>query len=99
MIKWMSEEVNKAWDDNCPFLFGIICETHGDELKGHIVIQLEDGDFVYQLDLGDCSDIADEEIDRRFRDNFHQFVDAYADCDDCSFAELEKLEGLLEDIS
>ena len=99
MVSWMSEEVDKAWDDNCPFLIGVICEIRGEELKGHIVMQLEEGDFVYQLDLGDCRGLKDEEIDRRFRDNFHKFVDAYADYDDCSFGELEKLEGFLKDIS
>ena len=94
----MSKEVDKLWDDansDGLSLSGFVCEIHNDDLRGHVVIQLEiSDDFLYQLDLGDCTGLPNEEINRRFVERFQNFVRAYDDFDDCCFPVLESLQSL-----
>ena len=94
MIEWLSNEVEAAWD-SYPFLDGIVCEIHDEELKGHIVIQLElMDDFTYQLDLGDCTGLSNPEINERFCRKFGEFVKAYEDSDEYFGPALEDIEEL-----
>ena len=101
MISWMSKEADKLWDDansNGLALGGFVCEIHNGDLRGHVVIQLEIGDdFLYQLDLGDCAGLANDEINSRFMERFKNFVKAYDDYDDCCFPVLERLQALSDD--
>jgi hypothetical protein len=98
MIYWMSDKVNKVWDEKCPWLKGIVCEIHDEELKGHIVLQLEiNDDEWYQLDLGVCDGISDEAINERFVRKFGDFVKEYEDSDECCGPILEDLEELRDE--
>lgn len=95
MIHWLSEKVEKAWDEKCPWLDAIVCEIHDESLKGHIVLQLEiTDDDCYQIDLGMCDGLSKEEINRRFVEKFGDFVKAYEDSDECCGPILEDLEEL-----
>lgn len=99
MISWMSEKVEKVWDEKCPWLKGIICEIHDESLKGHIVIQLEitDDDY-FQLDLGMCEGLSDEEINERFVRKFGDFVKDYEDWEECCGPILEDLEEMRDEL-
>ena len=95
MIDWMSEKVEKVWDDSNTGLVGIVCEIHDESLKGHIVLQLELGeDFKYQLDLGDCSELSNAEINERFVRKFPDFVKVYENSEDCCGPLAEDLKEL-----
>ena len=97
MIKWMSKEVEKAWDERDDIgLVGLVCEIHDHALKGHVVIQLEVCDYIYQLDLGDCTGLSDAEINARFVNLFPQFVDAYEADPDCFGPLVEDLRELAD---
>ena len=101
MISWLSKAVDKLWDDansDGLRLCGYVCEIHNDALRGHVVIQLEIGDdFIYQLHLGNCTGLSNDEINRRFVERFQNFVKAYDDWDDCCFPILERLQTLSDD--
>jgi hypothetical protein len=94
----MSDKTDKALDDNCPWLEIYVCEVRGENPDNRIVLHLEiDDDISYRLDLRKCKGLTDAEIDERFRAKFLDFVNWYADRDDCCFAVLEKLQGCLDD--
>ena len=99
MIHWMSEKVEKAWDNHNDIgLVGLVCEIHDEALKGHIVIQLEIGDdYSYQLDLGDCRGLADADINRRFVERFPEFVRAYEASEECIGPLMDDLWELADD--
>ena len=96
MIYWMSDEVNRIWDESPDIgLIGTICEIRDEALKGHVVIQLEIGDnFYYQLNLGDCNGLSDVEINERFVRKFPEFVDFYEKSDECIGPLVEDLREL-----
>ena len=100
MIYWMSDKINEIWDEKCPWLKCIVCEIHDDELKGHIVLELEiDDENYYQLDLGVCDGLSDEEINARFVGKFGEFVKEYESWDDCCGPVLEDLEEMMEEFA
>ena len=98
MISWLSNEVDKLWNNANSEglgLSGFVCETHDEDVRGHIVILFEIGDdFYYQLHLGDCTGLSDDEINSRFVERFKNLVKAYDDYDDCCFPILERLQSL-----
>ena len=85
MIYWMSDKVNKVWDEKCPWLKGIVCEIHDEELKGHIVLQLElhvVAGLVLAVPVGaHAADLAPGD-----------FVKEYENWDECCGPVLEDLE-------
>jgi len=74
MISWMSEHTDRVLSDIVPGLAVIVCERPP---KGHVVVQMEHCDFCRQIDLGDCTGLRPQEIDRRFCEKFHLFTDEY----------------------
>lgn len=98
MISWMSKEVDELWDkanSDGIGLNGIVCEIHDEELKGHIIIQLEIGDdYSYQLDLGDCTGLSDKEINERFVRKFPDFIKEYENDENCIGPLVEDLQEL-----
>lgn len=97
MIYWLSDKAEKAWD-SCPFLSGIVCDVNCENLKGHIILELEiDDDFSYQLDLGDCTGLSDSDVNERFCRRFGIFVSAYEDSGEWCGPILEELEKLRDE--
>lgn len=98
MICWMSDKINEIWDEKCPWLKCIVCEIHDESRKNHIVLQLDlDDENSYQMDLGVCEGLPDEEINRRFVEKFGEFVKTYEEWDECCGPVLEDLEELRDE--
>lgn len=103
MIEWLDDNVEKLWDDYCPWLQAVVCEIHDKSLKGHIVLQIEgiDDDFDggwYQLDLGDCTGLSNGEINRRFCEEFKTLVDEYESYEGCCGPILDQLRDFSNEI-
>ena len=78
MIRWMGKATSDVLDRDCPWLsLGELVDARK-QRAGHVVVQFAVGrGFGMSIDLGDCEDCYDHEIDRRFRRRFGEFASAY----------------------